>query len=98
MISIEREYYGNGHISKEYFWDSINRRHREDGPAYTEYYPNGNKEYEAYYQNDLLHREDGPAQICYKYNGKIEKEYYWIKGTKITDELQIMVIKGLEKC
>ena len=59
------------------------------------YYNNGNIQREYYFINNEYHREDGPAIICYYGNGNIEVEYYFINGKEITDELQIMVMKGL---
>ena len=45
-----------------------------------EYWPNGNKQQEVWYLNDVRHREDGPADISYYKSGKIECEYWFNTG------------------
>lgn len=60
--------------SEEYLKD--NKRHREDGPAYTGYYLNGQIRYEEYRIEGHVHRENGPASIMYYDDGKyFSKEY-----------------------
>jgi len=56
--------------------------HREDGPAFTKYYKNGNIEHEVYYVKDKKHRIDGPAYIEYYDNGKVSYEEYWYNNKK----------------
>jgi len=60
--------------------------HREDGPAYIDYYDNGNIEYEVYYINGKCTRLDGPASIWYDKDGKIKKVEYYIKNKYYTFE------------
>ena len=59
------------------------------------YHNNGNIKRESYYINDKCHRENGPAVTFYYNNGNIEREYYFINNKEITDNLQIMVMLGL---
>jgi hypothetical protein len=69
---------------KEEWFNKDNKLHREDGPAYIEYYENenGNIWREVYYINGNIHREDGPACIYYyeNENGNIWREVYYING------------------
>ena len=44
----------------------------------TDYYSNGQIQYEQYFLNDKIHREDGPAYISYYQNGKIQYEDYYL--------------------
>jgi hypothetical protein len=54
--------------------------HREDGPAYICYNPDGSIHWEAFYVSGDLHREDGPASIYYYPDGSIKWEYFHIAG------------------
>ena len=76
-------YYTDGSIRYEE-WSQNGERHREDGPAWIRYLPDGSK-YEGWYQNRERHREDGPAGIGYYGNGSVEyEEWYW-HGEKVED-------------
>lgn len=61
------------------YYTLYGRIHRNNKPAYLNYY-NNRLITEKYYQFNLLHREDGPAIIKYYSNGKIECEEYYIDG------------------
>ena len=63
-------------------WELDGKLHREDGPAFTDYFGNGKICNNFYYIHGKLHREDGPAKIQYQYhtNGKIQRESYFING------------------
>jgi len=52
--------------------------HREDGPAYTRYYQNGNIAHESYWVIGRRHRLDGPAVISCDETGNIIDEVYYI--------------------
>jgi hypothetical protein len=67
-------------LLREDWFNKKDKRHREDGPAYTAYYENGNIKYEDYYLNGKQHREDGPADIGYYENGNIKYEAYYLNG------------------
>jgi hypothetical protein len=54
--------------------------HNPNGPAYIEYFPNGNIHYEEYFINGKQHRENGPAFIWYRKNGTIRIEEYYLNG------------------
>ena len=64
--------------------------HRDDGPAYTSYYPNGSIKEERWYTDDHFNRDStaGPAVIHYNKKGKIISYTYWRNGTyhRPTDE------------
>ena len=75
---------GQGYHDKEYkqkrfevYRNSDRKLHREDGPAYIEWYENGSIAEEEYWINDKLHREDGPAfQSWFEDGRELRKEYY----------------------
>lgn len=63
--------------------------HKEDGPAYIGYYPNGVLRIEVYWVNNQIHREDGPARITYNKKGEAVLTEYIIHGKYINyDEWQ----------
>lgn len=47
------------------------------GPAYIEYYENGNKKLELYIIKDKLHRLNGPALIEYYESGNLKREEWY---------------------
>jgi len=74
-----------GIVETEYINDIIKLTwHREDGPAYIDYFNNGTIEHEGYYVKDTKHRLDGPAIIGYNANGDIKYEEYYIEGNEYT--------------
>lgn len=96
MLNIRKNYYTNGNIYSETY--TLNgRRHNDNGPAIIYYHSNGKISRVYYYLNNELHREDGPAVIWYYLSGVVEEELYFLNGIEITDDLKIMVIKGLSK-
>ena len=72
----------DGSISKLEYRNEHNEWHRnpEIGPAYIEYYENGNIHYEQYWVNGEEHRLDSPAYIEYYETGNIRYEEYWVNG------------------
>ena len=74
--------YRNGKLrSVCYYKDETKQKlHREDGPAITQYYENGNKKYDKYFIEGKLHREDGPAITQYYENGNKKYDKYFIEG------------------
>jgi antitoxin component YwqK of YwqJK toxin-antitoxin module len=54
--------------------------HRDDGPAYISYYPDGRIRYCAFLVNGQSQRSDGPAEIWYNEDGTIIYEKFWISG------------------
>jgi hypothetical protein len=50
---------------KEVWFNKDNNLHREDGPAYIEYYVNGKIYIEAYYINGIFHNQNGTGFIKY---------------------------------
>ena len=68
----------------ELMWKKENGKcHNENGPAFIEYYPNGNVEYKSWYINGKEHNENGPAIIGYDEDGNIIRQEYWENGTRI---------------
>ena len=72
-------YYSNGLRYEK--WELNDKLHREDEPAYQDWYENGQKSSERWYLNDKLHREDGPAFISWSINGQKRNEW-WILNDK----------------
>ena len=60
--------------------------HREDGPAYINYFLTGEIESEQYYQNNVYHRIDGPAFIGYDRDGTILRERYYLLNYLVSKE------------
>jgi len=75
---IKRDFYKNGNLRKEIYCKN-GLLHREDGPAYINYFINEEVEKE-YYKNGRRHRENGPAIIKHYEDGKIYYESYYING------------------
>ena len=88
-------YYENGDIREKTYYLN-DKWHRENGPAFIRYHRNGKLQTEYYFLNDEPHREDGPADIYYNEDGRIINKKYYLNGYEIIDELQLLVIQGLE--
>lgn len=54
--------------------------HREDGPAFTRWWKNGNLHTEDYYVDGVCHRTDGAAMNRYYESGKIRIQEYVVDG------------------
>ena len=82
-LYIKEGYYDNGSLLfQEYFLDQeMTIRHNDDGPAYIEFYENGNKKEEFYYLNGNYHNDQGPALIRYWVNGDIKAQTYWLQDS-----------------
>jgi hypothetical protein len=65
-----------------YFLDeSLEKLHRNKGPAYVEFNKPCEKPFlEKYYKNGIEHRKNKPQQIFYFYCGKIKSETYKQNG------------------
>jgi hypothetical protein len=57
--------------------------HREDGPAWVEFFPDEKKNCELYYRRGFVHREDGPASIEYNNKGEVEFVDFYLAGVRI---------------
>lgn len=91
-IKVEREYWENGVIMKE-IWYSGSHIYRKNAPAVVEYYRNGRKEQEKWYEiPDRIHRENAPAVIEYHPNRVIAAKK-WYKNGKLHREDGPAVIK-----
>ena len=75
-----KKYYDNGKVRYIYYMNKYMQGHNLYGPAFIEFYENGNKKHEEYYINGKLHRKDGPARIGYYENGNKTCEGYYING------------------
>jgi antitoxin component YwqK of YwqJK toxin-antitoxin module len=56
------------------------QNHREHGPAFIDYYQNGQFANVCYYLNGEVHREDGPACVFHNSDGLVEEEYWHSHG------------------
>ena len=56
----------------------LKKRHREDGPAYKLWYPDGQIKYEIWFNQGLYHRENGPCSQWWHPNGQIEYKSWFI--------------------
>ncbi len=54
--------------------------HRDDGPAYIEYHPDGKKYIEIWYKDGKIHRDGGPASRWYNKDGNIVCEAWFLNG------------------
>ena len=70
--------------SEIYYLDG--KRHKEDGPAYQNWYKNGQKKSKYHYLNGKDHREDGPAYQYWFENGKKRQEKYYLDGKEYSKE------------
>ncbi len=83
-MSYEEIKFRDGSFRRE--WRNISHQcHREDGPAYIHYYPNGSIQLEYFCFNGIFHREDGPAKISYYADGSIEWEIFYLNGKLLSE-------------
>ena len=69
----------DGYLHK--IWrNKLGEHHREDGPAYICYNPNGSINSQSFSMNGQFHREDGPANIQYDSYGNIYYEGFFQYG------------------
>lgn len=75
-------------------WRKDGYLHREDGPAYIQYYSSNKKrfEYKFWYINGKVHREDGPACILYDRRGNEISSVWFINDIQLND-IEIEKIK-----
>ena len=60
---------------------------KDDGPAYQNFYEDGQVCCEAWYNNkSKVHRWDAPAEIIYHQDGTIKSAIWYINGTKLDDD------------
>lgn len=68
-------YDDKGFIGEVYYKGDV--KHREEGPAWIEYYE-GNKVKCAYYfKEGKIHKEEGPAVVWFYADGTVKKEEWW---------------------
>ena len=82
---VEYEYFDNGNIKNEYWYNEYGRLNRTDGPAIILYYLNGNKRKECWLIDDEYHRIDGPAKVFYNEDGSKKCEF-WFKNDMLHRE------------
>lgn len=72
-------YYDNRNIKRE-IYHVDGEYHREDGPAITQWYVDGEIMSEEYFINGKRHRDDGPAYISWTKDGLTTSEIYYYNG------------------
>jgi hypothetical protein len=83
---IERRF--DGSLSEEHYcWNG--KRHRDDGPASIEYFADGGRQLEKYYQHGVLTRDPkvGPAVILRNEQGVVIHEVFVLGGIDYRDPL-----------
>lgn len=75
--SVEVRYYSSIELKYTETWKLDGKIHRSDGPAFIEYYPDGNLKREDWKIHGDFCRSDGPAYIQYYSNGQA-KIQEWI--------------------
>jgi len=82
-----KTFYANGNLHSVTFRNLRSEIHRDDGPAWIEYFENGLIKREKYYVNGVLSRDGGlPAWLDYSYKGHLIEKICYLNG-KITDGL-----------
>ena len=59
----------------------------------TDYYENGQKNYEEHWLNGKLHNETGPAYQSWYSTGQKCDEEYWLNGRRVTKERVMTAFK-----
>ena len=75
-----REYWDNGNIKSEEWFNSKGECHRVDGPSIQYWYENGQKNFEQWYLDGKRHRIDGPAYQWWYENGQKWIEWWYLGG------------------
>jgi hypothetical protein len=89
----------DGYSTKEWRNEAY-ELHREDGPAYIKFYPNGARYFEVFFFNGKRHRDSGPAHIRYNSDESIswesfhfyaenlgfDEEGFWALWDKLTED------------
>jgi antitoxin component YwqK of YwqJK toxin-antitoxin module len=83
-LTCVQEYYANGKLKSEEFFNSEGKRHNAAGPAYREWHENGQLKHEEYWLNGKRHNDAGPAIRRWYENGQLWSEAYWINGRWLT--------------
>lgn len=78
-----QRFYKNGRLNYETWSNVDNQWHRVDGPAQTEYHPNGQIRVEVWLIKDEAHRLDGPAFITYYPSGAPCTESWYVNGEQL---------------
>lgn len=77
--------YPSGDICYKQWRNNEGDKHRVDGPAHINYYPDGKVASESWYRDGKLHREDGPALTRYAHDGSISCEEWFINDKHPVD-------------
>ena len=83
MTNPEITKYPNGNIETITHLNNDGNYHNDKGPAYIQYYDNGQKQYEIYYKDGKWHNVLGPAHIWYFDNGQKEWEQYYVENKRV---------------
>lgn len=83
MLKHHIGYWDNEKTIKKYeHWTLNNKFHKQDSPAFIEYYSDGSVRYKEYWLYGELHNLNGPAYTFYNKNGTIFQEYYYINNAQ----------------
>ncbi|HHY79801.1 MAG TPA: hypothetical protein GX516_05495 [Thermoanaerobacter sp.] len=85
-IHFERKIIKMDGFLKYKIWFKGQEYHKEDGPAFIEYYFTGAVKSRVYLVNGKLHRENGPAIEKYAPNGSLVKKEYFLNGKTVSEE------------
>jgi antitoxin component YwqK of YwqJK toxin-antitoxin module len=75
-----QEFWGNGKLKREEFFNSDGERHNAAGLAFREWNENGQLAYEMYCLNGNRHNAAGPAYRQWHGNGQLAYEMYYLNG------------------
>lgn len=85
---VKRTFYDKNKTKKKTEeWVKNGKLHRENGPAYLEWYDNGQIAGEGWYKNGKCHRENGPSYKQWHKNGQIWIEK-WCKNGRSRKEIR----------
>ena len=76
-MSYEETKFRDGFFQRQWK-NEAGKLHREDGPAYIHYSPDGSIQIEHFCLNGVQHRELGPAYIRYYPDGHIYEELFYL--------------------
>jgi antitoxin component YwqK of YwqJK toxin-antitoxin module len=82
-LTCVQEFWGNGKLLSEEFFNSEGNRHNAAGPAYRSWHENGQLVYESYYLKGERHNAAGPAFREWHENGQLAAEEYWLNGGQL---------------
>lgn len=85
----------DGYIERAIWHNNLGDKHRENGPAYIEYYgceDNNKIIYEEWWENGLLNRYNGAAVIEYNTKGDIVEWEHYLEGIFLPAEIYYKIL------